>query len=122
MRRCLETLEILAPDLPFEVEHGLREVDFGAWEGKTLQWLEANDPERLAQRRRDPVAFRPPGGESFRDVAPRLRPVVAKIETGGSTLVIGHRGTLGVLERLLRGLPLHSQSVTPLEPGEFRRV
>jgi hypothetical protein len=37
-------------------------------------------------------------------------------------LVIGHRGTLGVLERLLRGLPLDSKSVTPLEPGEFRRL
>lgn len=122
MRRCLETRELIAPALPFEVLIGLREVDFGEWEGKTLEWLACNDAERLAKRRRDPVEFRPPGGESFRDVAPRLRSVIATIETGGSTLVIGHRGTLGVLERLLRGLPLDSKSVTPLEPGEFRTL
>jgi broad specificity phosphatase PhoE len=122
MRRCLETRELIAPALPFEVHIGLREVDFGEWEGKTLEWLARNDAERLAQRRRAPVEFRPPGGESFRDVAPRLRSVIATIETGGGTLVIGHRGTLGVLERLLRGLPLDSTSVTPLEPGEFRTL
>jgi len=122
MRRCLETREIVAAALPYEVEEGLREVHFGEWEGKTLEWLERHEAERLALRRRSPVGFRPPGGESFEDTVPRLRMVVEKIGATTPTLIIGHRGTLGVLERLLRGLPLDSQRVTPLEPGEFRVI
>jgi broad specificity phosphatase PhoE len=40
----------------------------------------------------------------------------------GDVLVVAHRGTLGVLERLLRGLDLRDPSVQPIEPGCFRRV
>ncbi|HEV3090809.1 MAG TPA: histidine phosphatase family protein [Candidatus Cybelea sp.] len=122
MRRCLQTREIVAPHLPFDVVDALREVDFGAWEGKTLEWLERTDPVALAQRRGAPVHFRPPQGESFADVAQRLPAVLQKLEDEGNVLVIGHRGTLGVLERLLRRLPLESQEVQPLEPAEFRTL
>ncbi len=122
MRRCLETRDIAAPQVPFKVEGALREVDFGDWEGKTVAWLEANDAQRLALRRRDPVHFRPPAGESFEDVAQRLHGLAASLADARGLLVVGHRGTLGVLERLLRGLPLTSAGVTPLEPGELRVV
>lgn len=121
MRRCIETLEILAPRLSYRCDERLREVDFGAWEGRTLEWLEANDPAGLVHRRRDPVHFRPPGGESFADKSVHLRPLSGEILRldAQNVLVVAHRGTLGVLERLLRGVPLESQDVIPLEPGEF---
>lgn len=124
MRRCVETIAIVAPDLPYEIEDALREVDFGVWEGRTIDWLEANDPAGLARRRRDPVRFRPPGGESFEDAALRLRPVSEKLRglRRHNVLVVAHRGSLGVLERLLRDLPLESQEVAPLEPGEFHVI
>jgi len=122
MRRALETRAIVAPHLPYEVCEALREVDFGDWEGKTLEWIERNDAERLAHRRRDPVRFRPPGGESFADAEPRLRSVVATLPPDADVLVIAHRGSLGVLERILRGLALDAKEVTPLEPAEFRIV
>jgi len=122
MRRCLETREIVAPQPPFEIEAALREIDFGTWEGETLEWLQANDPSGLAERRRDPVHFRPPQGESFADVAQRLQPVVEKLRRQLRWLVVAHRGTLGVLERLLRDLPLESQVVKGLEPAQFRIV
>jgi len=122
MRRCLETREIVAPQPQFEVEAALREIDFGTWEGQTLESLQAADPSGLAQRRRDPVYFRPPQGASFADVAERLRPVVEKLRRPLRWLVVAHRGTLGVLERLLRDLPLESQAVKGLEPAEFRIV
>ncbi|HXB83436.1 MAG TPA: histidine phosphatase family protein [Candidatus Acidoferrum sp.] len=122
MRRCLETREIVAPHTPFEIDTALREIDFGTWEGETLEWLQANDPSGLAQRRRDPVHFRPPQGENFADVAQRLRPVVETLRSPLRWLVVAHRGTLGVLERLLRDLPLESQAVKGLEPAQFRVV
>ncbi|MBV9027198.1 MAG: histidine phosphatase family protein [Candidatus Eremiobacteraeota bacterium] len=122
MRRCLQTREIVAPDVPFTIENALREVSFGEWEGKTMHWLESHVPEQVADRRRDPVTFRPPGGESFQDVARRLKPVIDALRSQTPTLVIGHRGTLSVLERLLRGVTLSSQTVGSLEPAEFHVV
>jgi broad specificity phosphatase PhoE len=122
MMRCLETRERIAPLLPFKIEPALCEVDFGSWEGQTLESLELHVPELVAQRRRNPVGFRPPGGESLEDAAGRLRPLVHGLRTGDDTLVIGHRVTLGILERLLRDLPLESPLVAPLEPSEFRIV
>ena len=122
MRRALETRDLVAPASPYEICDELREVDFGSWEGKTLEWLENNDAGRLAARRRDPVRFRPPGGESFEDAAPRLRAVAERIPNGSNVLIIGHRGSLGVLERILRGLALDAKDVTPMEPSEFRIV
>lgn len=88
----------------------------------TLEWLELHAPELLAQRRRNPIGFRPPAGESFEDAAGRLRPLSQRLRSGDDTLVIGHRVTLGILERLLRDLPLDSPVVSPLEPSEFRIV
>jgi probable phosphoglycerate mutase len=122
-RRCMETREIVAPSLPFETRTELREIDFGDWEGRTKAWLEANDPEGIEARRRDPVSFRPPRGESFLDVADRLRALASVIRSDSrATLIVGHRGTLGVLERLLRDFPIDSRDVTPLEPGEYRVI
>jgi alpha-ribazole phosphatase len=122
MRRCLETRELVAPHLPFAVEPALREVDFGTWEGKTIEWAEANAPELLARRRRHPVSFRPPEGESIEDAAIRLGLLIERLRDDGATLVIGHRISLGILERLLRDLPLDSQDVAGLAPAEFRIV
>jgi len=122
MRRCRETLAIVAPQVAYRIDDALREVDFGAWEGRSIDWLEAHDPDGVARRRRDPLTFRPAGGESFLDVSQRVRDLADAARAAGNALVVGHRGTLGVLERLVRGLPLDSQAVVPLEPGEFRIV
>ena len=122
MRRAQETRELVAPDLPFSVEPSLREVHFGEWEGKTQEWVQEHEPELFERRRRDPVSFRFPGGESIEDAATRVRPIAERLANARATLVIGHRVTLGALERLLRGLPLDSQVVEGLQPAEFRVV
>lgn len=122
MRRCLETREIAAPAIPFDICGELREVDFGTWEGRTLDWLQLHEAGAVALRRRAPVTFRPPGGESFSDVAVRVAALVESICGRSRTLVVGHRGTLSVVERMLRGLPLDSREVAGLEPGEFRII
>jgi probable phosphoglycerate mutase len=123
MRRCIETREIVAPGVAYRAHEALREISFGDWEGRTIDELAAERPHDVARRREDPVNFRPSGGESFADVAVRITPLVESIaahETG--VLVVAHRGTLGVLERLLRGMPLDARDVAPMEPGEYRRV
>jgi broad specificity phosphatase PhoE len=123
MRRCLETRALALPEIPFEIETALGEVAFGEWEGQTRQWVESRTPELLEQRRRDPAGFRPPCGESIEEAAQRLAPVAARLSHGTvPTIVIGHRISLGILERLLRNLPLDSQAVAGLATAEFRIV
>lgn len=39
MKRCLQTAEILYPGVKYSLEPGLREMDFGAFEGKTYEDL-----------------------------------------------------------------------------------
>ena len=120
-RRCVETAALALPGAATEIRDELREIDFGAWEGRTLEELRAAAPDQVEQRCRDPVEFRPPGGESFRDVAVRLNAIALELAvTDGNCAVIAHRGTLAVLERLLRRLDLRDRSVAALEPAEFR--
>jgi alpha-ribazole phosphatase len=123
-RRCRQTCAIVAPAIDAHVDDRLIEVNFGEWEGRTSQWLEEHAAEALRRRRERPADFRPPGGESFMDAAIRLQPLAETLERSEAarTLIVAHRGTLGVLERLLRGLPIDSPAVVPLEPGEFRSL
>ena len=122
--RCRQTCAILAPEIAPRVDDRLIEVNFGAWEGRTKDWLELHESDALRRRSENPVNFRPPDGESFADAAVRIEPLARSLLDASSKriLVVAHRGTLGVLERLLRGLPLTSQAVVPMDPGEFRTI
>jgi broad specificity phosphatase PhoE len=123
--RCRQTCATIAPSVETRYDDRLIEVNFGTWEGRTKEWLEHNEADALRRRRENPVNFRPPGGESFADAAVRIAPLAEQLRehaAASNVLVVAHRGTLGVLERLLRGLPLTSQAVVPMEPGEIRTI
>jgi broad specificity phosphatase PhoE len=122
-RRCAETLELAMPSALVEVRAELREIDFGSWEGRTLDELRASEPKQVERRSRDPLHFRPDGGESFADVALRLDGLARELRNGPSTvLVVAHRGSLAVLERLLRGLDVGDRSVAPIENAAMHEV
>jgi len=74
-KRCRETLTQVATaigsDREPEVEPGLIEIDYGAWEGLTPDECWARDPELRAAWERDPYVTRTPDGEAGRDVAVR---------------------------------------------------
>ena len=61
--RCRETLNILYPDAEPVVVEGLRECDFGEWEGKTAKELMEEDPS-FAKWMESGAQATPPGGES----------------------------------------------------------
>jgi broad specificity phosphatase PhoE len=61
-RRTVETAAILGVDAVIDPE--LRDCDYGAWAGRTLGELEAEQPEALARWLSDPAAA-PHGGESL---------------------------------------------------------
>src|SRR3546814_10532072 len=57
----------------------LVETDWGAWEGRTLAELRADLGAGMAANEARGLDFRPPGGESPRDVQDRMRPLLAEL-------------------------------------------
>lgn len=70
-RRARETAAALG--WTAAVDEALRDLDAGAWRGRSFDHLLAEAPEMLMAWTADP-AFRPPGGESVEDLVARLAP------------------------------------------------
>jgi broad specificity phosphatase PhoE len=121
MLRARATAEMFFPGRVMCIDSALREVDFGRWEGRMGAEIAASEPAEWSARRASPATFCPPGGERVADAALRLAGLVADLRAArGLRAVVGHRTCLGVLERLLRELPIDDPGVAGLEPGGWR--
>jgi alpha-ribazole phosphatase len=126
LRRARETAAPLAQrrGLSIEATADLREIDFGAWEGRRLEelWLESPEEARAweAALRRVPSSF----GETFEQLEARVARFARRLGAGAE-VVVAHRGPLAVLYALLAGvslegawrLPFDLGSVTPVSSG-----
>lgn len=93
LRRCLETAALLS--LEPAVEPRLVEMDWGRYEGHTLRDLHARFGFDLAANEARGLDFRPPDGESPRDVQTRIEPLLAEIAAAARpTLAVTHRGVI----------------------------
>jgi len=97
--RCRAFAEALAQDrgLPLTLEPRLQEVAFGVWEGKTAAEITAQDPGRVFNFKRDPVAWRPESAESLKDFRARVSEAfenLAQTYAGQHVLVVAHAGVL----------------------------
>ncbi|MBG0776611.1 MAG: histidine phosphatase family protein [Desulfovibrionaceae bacterium] len=85
----------------------LAEIHLGAWEGRTFAEVRASDPEGFAARGADMARFRPPGGESFADVAARAEAALRVLATANAPCAaVAHAGILRALFCRVTGLPL----------------
>ncbi|WP_460845561.1 bifunctional RNase H/acid phosphatase [Phytohabitans suffuscus] len=103
--RCMRTAEVIAGTLggevPVEVEPDLVECDFGEWEGRTFSEVRAQWPDEM-DAWLGSTEEAPPGGESFRAVATRVRRVVATLHKGypeSTLVVVSHVSPLKILLR-----------------------
>ncbi|MFI6863246.1 bifunctional RNase H/acid phosphatase [Streptomyces sp. NPDC050421] len=110
LRRCRETAGAVAARLGLEVriEEGLRETDFGAWEGLTFGEVRerygADLDAWLASAKAAPTG----GGESFAEVALRVAATRDRLITryaGRTVLVVTHVTPIKTLVRLALGAP-----------------
>ncbi|MET7647061.1 bifunctional RNase H/acid phosphatase [Streptomyces sp. NPDC005426] len=113
LRRCRETAGAVAARLGLEVriEEGLRETDFGAWEGLTFGEVRerygADLDAWLASAKAAPTG----GGESFAEVARRVAATRDRLVTryaGRTVLVVTHVTPIKTLVRLALGAPPES--------------
>ena len=76
--RARQTMELARREMGlaaegYSIDPRLTEICFGRWEGFTIAQLRSRDPQRVAQREHDKWHFLPPGGESYKAVAARMR-------------------------------------------------
>lgn len=90
------------PREPYRLDDRLKEMSFGAWEGRTWHELKRAEPDLLAARRRDVWHFVPPGGESYAMLLERVAPWLA--ELAADAVVVAHGGVARVLLHLAGGV------------------
>jgi len=74
-------------------EARLIEMDWGAWSGRSLADLRAELGPAMAANEAAGLDFRPPGGESPREVVGRLSSWLAEVAADGRPVVaVSHRG------------------------------
>ena len=96
----------------FAVEPRLREVSFGEWSGHTYAELSASGAKGLVEaRKRDKWSFRPPGGETYAELAARVGAWLEGVQR--DTLAVSHGGVLRVLHGHLCGTPWHEVPSLP---------
>lgn len=94
-------------EVPVRIDERLRDRDLGVLEMLTRAAIEAHHPAEAARRDRlGELYYRPPGGESWADVALRLRGLLRDLgeaEDGRRVLVVGHDVVVLMLRYVLGG-------------------
>ncbi|MFE7315631.1 bifunctional RNase H/acid phosphatase [Streptomyces sp. NPDC057555] len=110
LRRCRETAGAVADRLGLDVrvEDGLRETDFGAWEGLTFAEVRERYPDDLDAWLGSAKVAPTGGGESFAAVARRVAVARDKLlarYAGRTVLLVTHVTPIKTLVRLALGAP-----------------
>ncbi|WP_406344811.1 bifunctional RNase H/acid phosphatase [Streptomyces sp. NBC_00648] len=113
LRRCRETAAAVAARLGLDVrvEEGLRETDFGAWEGLTFGEVRERYGDDLDAWLASPKAAPTGGGESFATVSRRVSATRDRLLTayeGRTVLLVTHVTPVKTLVRLALGAPPES--------------
>jgi broad specificity phosphatase PhoE len=108
--RTGETAALVAPGHEARILAGLIEIDYGEWEGMSVQEARGLDPARYDAWEKDPAAVSPPGGETATQVAQRalaeLAGILARHQHGMKpVLAFSHKATLRILGAALSGGP-----------------
>lgn len=104
LRRARQTADPVAAalGLPVSDHDALVETDFGAWDGLTFAQARERDPD-VHRRWLGDETVRPPGGESFADVAERvaaLRDELVARHPSQTLLLVSHVTPIKLLLRL----------------------
>jgi alpha-ribazole phosphatase len=124
--RCRETAEIALNDAPgrLEIVDDLREVDFGAWEGKNFAEIIAADPagvDRWAALEED---FSFPGGDGIGAFRERIRAAAGRIVADPAETVVAftHGGVIRLLICCFLGLDYRHYLLFDIQPASVSEL
>ena len=104
------------------------ELNFGLWQDMTWPEITARNPAAVAARKADFWNFRPPQGESYADLADRVRSFLDTLT--GPAVVTAHGGVARALMVLIggvqpqdtRGMPIHQGRLLVFAGGRGRWI
>lgn len=121
LMRAVETAVALGGGLP-RIEPALIEMDWGQWEGQRLAELRQRDPVAFSSNERRGLDFRPPGGESPRDVMTRvIRWLDAIAAVDRPVVAVTHKGVLRALLAIATGWDMRNKPPVKLRPATLQR-
>lgn len=121
MLRCRQTAEHLRLDTAAIENQDLREIDFGAWEGKTFEEISRQWPDTVREWATWSEAFSFPDGERIGAFLQRIYAVKASIDAcrDERILVISHGGVIRNLICLYLGLSADKYLLFDIKAGCF---
>ncbi|MCB1703750.1 MAG: alpha-ribazole phosphatase family protein [Halioglobus sp.] len=96
-------------DIPVQVIGGMREMDFGEWEGRRVQEVWRSDADLVSRFYDDPGSVTPPGGEPVAEAKARVVQAwesLLQAATGQHLLLVCHGGVIRLLLSHLLQMPL----------------
>lgn len=129
LSRARETAGVIVDrfDVPCREEESLKEMNFGDWEGQTVEELAQKESLNWDKFRNQPQEIRPTGGESVKELKDRIQSFWKTLDeqTERPIAVVTHGGPLRVFILSLLEAPLSSfwrlkiapASLTVLEGG-----
>ena len=112
-------------EVPIHQDSGLQEQDWGQWTGTTIRQLRTQHPETVAVQEAAGWDFRPPGGESRRQVLQRSRAALIRAAQrwpASNILVVTHTGVLKCLFYDLTGRKFLPSEPALLRPYHLHRI
>ena len=112
LQRARVTAEIIAQKhaLPVSTDSRLREINMGIWEGQLLSEIPGLYPEAWAERLRNPVDARAPGGESLRELSLRvtqaIQDICAQYHADDRLVIVAHGLCLAAFLCHVQNIPL----------------
>ncbi|MCL6639620.1 MAG: alpha-ribazole phosphatase [Firmicutes bacterium] len=112
LQRAYETAEIIAKPHGLGIQKipGLRELNFGAWEGLTRNEIKEFYAKEISQWWASPLTTRIPMGETLGEVVLRSMAAVKRIvesHQGGQVLVASHGGAIRSIVASVLGIDLN---------------
>ena len=95
--------------MPIQRREGLKEIAYGAWEGKTPEEVNHEFHDDYVRWLADPGWNAPSGGEKGIDIARRSSEVLEEIEqtfNKGNILVVSHKSTIRIMLCSLLGIDI----------------
>ena len=96
LRRCRKTAALLGIKCTTVYDDGLREIDFGRWEGRSFTQIARTDPENLLLWGEQKELFTFPDGERVLDFTNRIEKWFNHLLSSAedSVLVVSHAGVI----------------------------
>ena len=126
LSRARDTAEEIAASHQLQVRQfaGLREIDFGDWEGKSYEEIIEQQKERFHDWLQNPGRTSPPGGEDMQEFQQRVCRAFEQILefSADKIAVAAHGGSIRVYMLKVLGMPLENYTRLHFDNGGISRI